>query len=80
MTEDRRFDEAIKVDRIEAEYHIIRMTPCSKCGGMLVARTQTLLTDEKTGRHYDAIETLCVQCATPREFLFDIDSYFGKTS
>ena len=78
MAEDRRFDDAIVVASVDAEYARVWGTPCANCGKRLSVRKQSLLTDPRTGKHYDLLETSCVQCATPREFLFDISSFFGK--
>ena len=73
------FDFAIAVSSVEEEYRTISETRCLRCGGRLLSRKQTLLTDDKTNKHYDQVETACVMCGTPREFLFDINSFFGKS-
>ena len=72
------FDFAIAVVSVEEEYRTIAETRCLRCGGRLMTRKQSLLTDAKTDKHYDLVETVCVMCGTPREFLFDINSFFGN--
>ena len=72
------FDFAIAVASVEEEYHMISETPCLRCGGRLMTRKQSLLKDEKTSKQYDLVESVCVMCGTPREFLFDISAFFGK--
>jgi len=71
------FEFAIAVASVEEEYRTIADAPCVRCGGRLMTQKQSLLTDEKTGRHYDLVETVCVMCGTSGEFLFDINAFFG---
>lgn len=78
MDRNGRFDKAIKVASVEAEYRRVALTRCSNCGNKLEMKKQTLETNEQTGRHYDVLETTCVQCGKAHEFLFDISSFFGK--
>lgn len=75
---ERHYDQAIKITSIQEEYRYVAMTPCSKCGGRLMARKQSLVTDETSGKRHDLLETTCEQCGTPYEFLFDINSFFGN--
>lgn len=57
---------------------MITETRCLRCTGKLMTRKQSLLTDDKTDKHYDLVEAVCVMCGTPREFLFDISLFFGN--
>lgn len=78
MADPRRYEDAIKIASVKAEYRRVALTPCSNCGNRLEVKKQTLVTKEATGKHYDLIETRCVQCGKAHEFLFDISSFFGK--
>lgn len=80
MNGKRRFDEAIKIASVEAEYRRVALTPCSNCSNRLEMKKQTLVNDQDTGKAYDLLETRCIHCGKPREFLFDISFFFGKQS
>ncbi|RME48311.1 MAG: hypothetical protein D6791_03625 [Chloroflexi bacterium] len=72
---DIRFDHAIDVTSIAQEYEIIGRQRCD-CGGRLQLTRQSLVTHGH--HHYDLMETECMACHRPRNFLFNIDSFFGK--
>lgn len=71
------FDEAIDVDSVAEEYEFISRQ-CCRCGGEFQLKRQRLLAHKD--RHYDLIETQCEACHEPRDFLFDINSFFGQNS
>ena len=78
MAEPRPYEQAIKIAGVQAEYRYVALTPCSNCGNRLIVGKQTLLTDARTGKKYDLLETACAQCKSAHEFLFDINSFFDK--
>ncbi len=78
MAKPGKFENAIKVASIRAEYRRVALTPCPNCSNRLEMQKQTLVNDEDTGKHYDLLEARCVQCGRVHEFLFDINSFFGK--
>lgn len=69
--------KAIPVNSVSEEYAYIAEHPCPACGGQWQLRMQTLLSDA-ANRHYDRLEVICGQCGRQQDWLFDIDSFFGK--
>jgi len=72
---NRDYDKAIKVDSVAQEHLYVARQGCS-CGGRLHPTGQALL--EHKGRHYDLLKTRCQACGNRAEFLFDINSFFGR--
>jgi hypothetical protein len=72
---DRDYEKAIKVDSVAQEYLYVARQGCS-CGGRLRPTGQALL--EYKGRRYDLLKTQCQACGSHGEFLFDINSFFGR--
>jgi hypothetical protein len=66
---------AIKVSSIGQEYAHIAKQRCS-CGGRYTRNSQALL--EVNGRKYDQLSVTCAECGNEKQFLFDINSFFGK--
>lgn len=77
MNANKPFADAIVVNSTDEEYAITHSTACP-CGGFFVSRRQQLLFDQQTGKRYDLLSAACVRCNAEREFLFDINSFFGK--
>lgn len=69
--------QAIPVDGVAQEYAILASQTCA-CGGRFRPVRQALLHDR--GRYYDLLEAVCQQCGAPRQFLFDIHTFFGRLS
>lgn len=72
---DPDYSQAVRADSVEHEARIIHAQPCA-CGGRLAIRGQRLLSHG--GSRFDLMTAECVQCKRGREFLFNIDSFFGK--
>jgi hypothetical protein len=71
------FSAAVAVASVEEEYRQVTRTACT-CGGTLEVKKQTLERDDE-GTPYDRLEAACVACREPREFLFAIGSFYGKS-
>ena len=72
---NRDHEKAIKVDSVAQEHLYVAQQGCS-CGGRLRLTGQALL--EHKGRLYDLLKTRCQVCGNHAEFLFDINSFFGR--
>ena len=72
---ERDFSDAFKVDSIQEEYDIAGRHKC-ECGGQLKFTRQSLL--QNNGQYYDELNYKCLECEKIYEFLFDINSFFGK--
>lgn len=70
-------EQAIAVDSVEEEYAIIAAERCA-CGGRFHVVRQSLV--RSGDRSYDLLEAICQRCGQPREFLFDVSAFFGKTA
>jgi len=73
MTRD--FKEAIVVNSVPEEYAIVRTQICN-CGSTYKVKTQSLVEDND--KMYDILHCTCNACGLEREFIFDINSFFGK--
>ncbi len=73
MTKD--FEGARVVNNVSEEYNIISSLKC-KCGGKYLVREQSLV--ENKGKFYDIISCECKSCEKLVDFIFDINSFFGK--
>jgi tRNA A22 N-methylase len=69
------FKSAIVVTSIAEEYEIIKGTKCA-CGGGYQVKMQSLHEDK--GKYYDILHCECMKCKEQKEFIFDINSFFGK--
>lgn len=69
------FENAIVVDSVAEEYTIIETKKCD-CGGSLKVQMQSLV--EHSNKHYDVLHCECDHCKNSVEFVFDINSFFGK--
>lgn len=71
----RNFDDAEIVQSVSEEYEIVRNTPC-ECGGSFLVKMQSL--HEHNSKMYDVLHCKCTQCGLQKDFIFDINSFFGK--
>lgn len=71
----RDYNNAQVVNSVAEEYEIIQNTNC-ECGGGYRVLKQSLMGNE--GKNYDVIACKCTECEKETEFIFDIDSFFGK--
>lgn len=71
----RNFANAIIVHNIPEEYEIVRNTPC-ECGGSFLVKMQSL--HEHNMKMYDVLYCECTRCGQQKDFVFDINSFFGK--
>jgi len=71
----RDFSTARVVKSVPEEYSIVQSTPC-ECGGTFKMKMQSL--HEQDGKMYDVLHCKCTQCKQEKEFIFDINSFFGK--
>ena len=69
------FHTAQIVNAISEEYEIVETTKCS-CGGTWTVLLQSLVDNEK--KYYDLLTCKCNRCNMKRDFVFDINSFFGK--
>jgi len=67
--------KAIKVSSIPEEYAYLARQRCS-CGGRYDRNAQGLLRIK--GLMYDQLSVSCSECGNERQFLFDINSFYGK--
>lgn len=69
------FTQAIVVNSVAEEYAIVRQERCD-CGGPFKVHMQSL--HENLGKMYDVLHCICNACGLEKEFIFDINSFFGK--
>ena len=67
--------KAIKVSSIPEEYAYLARQRCS-CGGRYNRNAQGLL--QIKGLWYDQLSVSCSECGNEQQFLFDINSFYGK--
>ena len=68
--------EAIKVGSVAEEYAHLQAQRCT-CGGSYKKEAQVVT--ELGGRFFDRLEVSCSRCNSRKQFLFDINSFFGAT-
>ncbi|NVM53577.1 MAG: hypothetical protein HWN66_07710 [Candidatus Helarchaeota archaeon] len=71
----RNFKSARVVNSVPEEYSIVKTIKCD-CGGDLKVLMQSLIEHEK--KFYDILSCECKQCKKQREFIFNINSFFGN--
>ncbi|NVM29277.1 MAG: hypothetical protein HWN65_10600 [Candidatus Helarchaeota archaeon] len=71
----RDFEAARIVNSIPEEYQIVDDAIC-ECGGRFLVKMQSLIENEN--KMFDILHCICKQCKKQVEFIFDINSFFGK--
>ena len=71
----RDFNTARIVKSVPEEYAIIDNMNCG-CGGKFQVLMQSLIENEN--KFYDVLKCKCLNCGGEEEFIFDINSFFGK--
>ena len=71
----RDFENAITVNSVPEEYEILETIDCD-CGGKFSMIQQALVENDK--KFYDILTCVCQNCKKETEFIFDINSFFGK--
>jgi len=71
----RDYKNAKKVNSINEEYTIVEKMKCD-CGGTFKVIMQALVENEN--KYYDVLTGECLNCNAKKEFIFDINSFFGK--
>jgi hypothetical protein len=66
----------IKVHCVDEEYWYISKERC-QCGGEFEMMKQSLMHDSE-GTPMDVLNTICKKCGSPKDFVFDISSFFGR--
>jgi hypothetical protein len=69
------FKSARVVNSVPEEYELIKGMKCD-CGGSYKVKMQSLHEDK--GKYYDILHCECMRCKKQKDFIFDINSFFGK--